>query len=58
MMQVYGSYAQIMKQDEDIAYIAMRKIHYNIMRFRDTLSCQSCTILDIIFFVGLLLTDF
>jgi len=29
---------KIMKRDVDIAYIAMRKIHYNVMRFRDTVS--------------------
>jgi hypothetical protein len=27
---------KIMKRDVGIAYIAMRKIHYNVMRFRDT----------------------
>jgi intergrase/recombinase len=29
---------KIMKRDVSIAYIATRKIHYNVMRFRDTLS--------------------
>ena len=29
---------KIMKRDVGIAYIAMRKIHFNVMRFRDTLS--------------------
>ena len=29
---------KIMKRDVGIAYIAMRKIHYNVMRFRDTVS--------------------
>jgi len=28
---------KIMKRDVGIAYIAMRKIHYNVMRFKDTL---------------------
>ena len=32
---------KIMKRDAGIAYIAMRKIHYNVMRFRDTLSPKS-----------------
>jgi intergrase/recombinase len=29
---------KIMKQDVGIAYSVMRKIHYNVMRFRDTVS--------------------
>jgi hypothetical protein len=32
---------KIMKRDVGIAYIAMRKIHYNVMRFRDTVSRRS-----------------
>jgi hypothetical protein len=27
-----------MKRDVGVAYIAMRKIHYNVLRFRGTLS--------------------
>ena len=29
---------KIMKRDVGIVYVAMRKIHYNVMRFRYTLS--------------------
>ena len=29
---------KIMKRDVGIAYTAMRKIHYNVMRIRDTVS--------------------
>ena len=36
---------KIMKRDLDIAYIAMRKIHYNLMRFRDTLSVDEAEVL-------------
>ena len=31
---------KIMKRDVGIAYIVMRKIHYNVMRFGDTLSAD------------------
>ena len=34
-----------MKRDVGIAYIAMRKIHYNVMRFRDTLSVDEAEVL-------------
>ena len=34
-----------MKRDAGIAYIAMRKIHYNVMRFRDTLSVDEAEVL-------------
>ena len=36
---------KIMKRDVSIAYIAMRKIHYNVMRFRDTLSVDEAEVL-------------
>jgi hypothetical protein len=36
---------KIMKRDVGIAYIAMRKIHYNVMRFRDTLSVDEAEVL-------------
>jgi intergrase/recombinase len=36
---------KIMKRDVGVAYIAMRKIHYNIMRFRDTLSVDEAEVL-------------
>jgi intergrase/recombinase len=36
---------KIMKRDVRIAYIAMRKIHYNVMRFRDTLSVDEAEVL-------------
>ena len=35
-----------MKRDVGIAYIAMRKIHYNIMRFKETLSVEEAVVLD------------
>ena len=34
-----------MKRDVGIAYIAMRKIHYNVMRFKDTLSVDGAEVL-------------
>ena len=34
-----------MKRDVGIAYIAMRKIHYNVMRFRDTLNVDEAEVL-------------
>ena len=34
-----------MKRDVRIAYIAMRKIHYNVMRFRDTVSLDEAEVL-------------
>jgi hypothetical protein len=34
-----------MKRDVGIGYIAMRKIHYNVMRFRDTLSVDEAEVL-------------
>jgi intergrase/recombinase len=36
---------KIMKRDVGIAYLAMRKIHYNVMRFRDTLSVDEAEVL-------------
>ena len=36
---------KIMKRDVCIAYIAMRKIHYNVMRFRDTVSLDEAEVL-------------
>jgi intergrase/recombinase len=36
---------KIMKRDVGIAYIAMRKIHYNVMRFRETLSVDEAEVL-------------
>jgi hypothetical protein len=36
---------KIMERDVGIAYIAMRKIHYNVMRFRDTLSVDEAEVL-------------
>jgi hypothetical protein len=36
---------KIMKRDVGIAYIAMRKIHYNGMRFSDTLSVDEAEVL-------------
>jgi hypothetical protein len=36
---------KIMKRDVGIAYIAMRKIHYNVMRFRDVLSIDEAEVL-------------
>jgi hypothetical protein len=36
---------KIMKRDVGIAYIAMRKIHYNVMRFRDTVSIDEAEVL-------------
>jgi deferrochelatase/peroxidase EfeB len=36
---------KIMKRDVGIAYVAMRKIHYNVMRFRDTLSVDEAEVL-------------
>jgi intergrase/recombinase len=36
---------KIMKRDVGIAYIAMRKIHYNIMRFKETLSVDEAEVL-------------
>ena len=36
---------KIMKRDVGIAYIAMRKIHYNVMRFRDTVSLYEAEVL-------------
>jgi hypothetical protein len=34
-----------MKRDVGIAYVTMRKIHYNVMRFRDTLSADEAEVL-------------
>lgn len=34
-----------MKRDVGIAYIAMRKIHYNVMRFKETLSVDEAEVL-------------
>ena len=34
-----------MKRDIGIAYIAMRKIHYNVMRFKETLSVDEAEVL-------------
>jgi deferrochelatase/peroxidase EfeB len=36
---------KIMKRDVGIAYIVMRKIHFNVMRFRDTLSVDEAEVL-------------
>ena len=36
---------KIMKRDVGIAYIAMRKIHYKVMRFRDTVSLDEDEVL-------------
>jgi deferrochelatase/peroxidase EfeB len=36
---------KIMKIDVGIAYIAMRKIHYNVMRFRDIVSVDEAEVL-------------
>ena len=36
---------KIIKRDVEIAYIAMRKIHYNVMRFRDTLGVDEAEVL-------------
>jgi hypothetical protein len=36
---------KIMKRDVGIAYIAMRKIHYNVMRFKETLSIDEAEVL-------------
>ncbi|MGC1135176.1 MAG: integrase [Nitrososphaeraceae archaeon] len=36
---------KIMKRDVGIAYMAMRKIHYNVMRFRDTLVVDEAEVL-------------
>lgn len=36
---------KIMKRDVGIAYIAMRKIHYNVMKFRDTVSLDEAEVL-------------
>jgi hypothetical protein len=35
-----------MKRDVGTAYIAMRKIHYNVMRLRDTLNVDEAELLD------------
>ena len=37
---------KIMKRDVGIAYIAMRKIHYNVMRFKETLSVDEAEVLS------------
>ena len=34
-----------MRRDVGIAYIAMRKIHYNVMRFKATLSVDEAEVL-------------
>lgn len=36
---------KIMKRDIGMAYFAMRKIHYNVMRFRDTMSVDEAEVL-------------
>jgi intergrase/recombinase len=36
---------KIMKRDVGIAYIAMGKIHYNVIRFRETLSVEEAEVL-------------
>jgi intergrase/recombinase len=36
---------KIMKRDVGIAYIAMRKIHYNVLRFKDTVSVDEAEVL-------------
>jgi hypothetical protein len=34
-----------MKRDVGIAYVEMRKIHYNVLRFRDTLGVDEAEVL-------------
>jgi deferrochelatase/peroxidase EfeB len=34
-----------MKREVGIAYIAMRKIHYNVMRFKETLNVDEAEVL-------------
>ena len=34
-----------MKRDVGIAYIAMRKIHYNVMQFKETLNVDKAEVL-------------
>lgn len=36
---------KIIKRDIGIAYIAMRKIHYNVMRFKEALSVDEAEVL-------------
>jgi len=36
---------KIMKRDVGIGYATMRKIHYNVMRFRDTLALDEAEVL-------------
>jgi hypothetical protein len=36
---------KIMKRDVGIAYIAMRKIYYNVMQYRDTLNVDEAEVL-------------
>ena len=36
---------KIMKRNVGVGYIAMRKIHYNVMRFRDALSVDEAEVL-------------
>ena len=40
-----ASHPQNNERDVGIAYIAMRKIHYNVMRFRDTVSLDEAEVL-------------
>jgi hypothetical protein len=40
-----GATYKIMKRDVGIAYIAMRQIHYNLMRFRVTLRVDEAEVL-------------
>ena len=36
---------KILKRDVGIAYMVLRKIHYNVMRFRDTLAVDEAEVL-------------
>jgi hypothetical protein len=42
---VIAAIHKIMKRDVGIAYIAMRKYHYNVMRFRETVSVDEAEVL-------------
>ena len=45
---------KIMKRDVGIAYVVMRKIHYNVMRFRETLAVDEAEVLAIVIIIVLM----
>ena len=47
MIRLMERNRNLMKRDIGISYNATRKIHYNIMRFKDTLNVDEVEVIDI-----------